>query len=133
MLPAEVKARALALLASDSEAPVSLRTGGAPDLEPDVEPPEQVGAYKVLGALGRGGMGTVYLAERSSGDFEHQVAIKLIKPGVFSDSLDREVRARAADIGAAESSPHCPSLRWRRNRRWPALHCDGVCRGADTV
>ena len=107
--PAEVKARALALLASDSEAPVSLRTGGAPDLEPDIELPEQVGAYKILRALGRGGMGTVYLAERSSGDFEHQVAIKLIKPGVFSDSLIERF-GRERQILAQLNHPHIAHL-----------------------
>nr|WP_257644080.1 serine/threonine-protein kinase [Luteimonas salinisoli] len=34
--------------------------------------------------LGRGGMGTVYLAERASGGFQQRGALKLIRPGVDS-------------------------------------------------
>lgn len=41
--------------------------------------PEEVGPYHILRPLGEGGMGTVYLAERSDGQFEHQVALKLMR------------------------------------------------------
>ena len=40
--------------------------------------PERVGPYRIVGELGRGGMGTVYHAERADGHFEQRVAIKLI-------------------------------------------------------
>ena len=39
----------------------------------------RIGAYRVLSLLGRGGMGEVYLAERADGQFEHQVALKLLR------------------------------------------------------
>src|SRR5215471_14812728 len=38
-----------------------------------------VGAYRIIRELGRGGMGTVYLGERSDTQFEMRVAIKVIK------------------------------------------------------
>lgn len=42
---------------------------------------KQIGAYRLLRELGRGGMGAVYLAERTDGTFDQQVAIKLVWPG----------------------------------------------------
>ncbi|MCP4658780.1 MAG: serine/threonine protein kinase, partial [bacterium] len=41
----------------------------------------RLGAYRVLGPLGSGGMGEVYLGERADGAFEQQVAIKVIGTG----------------------------------------------------
>jgi serine/threonine-protein kinase len=41
----------------------------------------RIGSYRLLEELGRGGMGVVYLAERVDGQFERQVAIKLIRRG----------------------------------------------------
>jgi serine/threonine-protein kinase len=43
--------------------------------------PEQVGNFRVIRVLGRGGMGDVYLAERADGQFEQRVALKLIQRG----------------------------------------------------
>jgi eukaryotic-like serine/threonine-protein kinase len=42
-------------------------------------PPERIGPFRVVRELGRGGMGTVYLAERDDGQFEQRVALKLIR------------------------------------------------------
>lgn len=38
----------------------------------------QVGAFRLVARLGEGGMGTVFLAERTDGEFDQRVAIKLI-------------------------------------------------------
>ena len=43
------------------------------------QPPETIGAYQIIDLLGHGGMGTVYLAERSDQQFEHRVAIKVVR------------------------------------------------------
>ena len=57
--------------------------------------PERIGAYRIVELLGRGGMGAVYRAERAAGDFDHVVAIKLIKPGALSSTLvERFARER---------------------------------------
>ena len=39
---------------------------------------EQIGPYRVLGVIGHGGMGQVFLAERADQEFEREVAIKTI-------------------------------------------------------
>lgn len=49
------------------------------DVAVDPQPGHQIGAYRVLSLLGRGGMGDVYRAERADGQFEQQVAIKLLR------------------------------------------------------
>jgi tetratricopeptide (TPR) repeat protein len=41
--------------------------------------PERIGAFRVVREIGRGGMGTVFLAERADGQFEQRVALKLIR------------------------------------------------------
>src|SRR5262245_22919306 len=46
----------------------------------------QLGAYRLVRELGRGGMGAVYLAERADDHFEKQVAVKLIKRGMDTDA-----------------------------------------------
>jgi serine/threonine protein kinase len=43
-----------------------------------------IGHYRILRPLGEGGMGAVYLAERSDGAFRKQAAIKLVLPSVNS-------------------------------------------------
>jgi eukaryotic-like serine/threonine-protein kinase len=48
---------------------------------------EQIGSYRIIRELGRGGMGTVYLAERADAQFSMRVAIKLIKRGMDSDAV----------------------------------------------
>lgn len=47
----------------------------------------RVGAYRILRELGRGGMGAVYLAARDDGQYQQQVAIKLIKRGLDLDAI----------------------------------------------
>jgi serine/threonine protein kinase len=40
---------------------------------------ERVGPFRIVREIGHGGMGTVYLAERSDGHFEQRVALKVIR------------------------------------------------------
>ncbi|MEM7165632.1 MAG: serine/threonine-protein kinase [Planctomycetota bacterium] len=51
---------------------------------------KRVGSYELLKPLGRGGMGSVYLAKRS--DFKKLVAIKLIRRGMDTDDIVQRFR-----------------------------------------
>ncbi|MEM9596665.1 MAG: serine/threonine-protein kinase [Acidobacteriota bacterium] len=47
--------------------------------------PERIGPYRVLREIGRGGLATVYLAERDDAEFSMRVAIKLVSRGMDTD------------------------------------------------
>ncbi|HTJ24280.1 MAG TPA: protein kinase, partial [Gemmatimonadaceae bacterium] len=59
-------------------------------LEHDGQSPERpqamFGAYRIVRELGRGGMGAVYLAERSDRQFEKLVALKVLPPWSAGDA-----------------------------------------------
>lgn len=93
------------LLVADAEAdglldkplPVSVL-----DLDADPAPVvamegQEIGAYRVVGHLGEGGMATVLLATRADGLFEQRVALKLLKRGMDSDEILRRF-AQERDI-----------------------------------
>ena len=52
----------------------------------------RIGPYRLLGVLGRGGLSTVYLAERADEQFRMQVALKLLRRGMESRDLLRRLR-----------------------------------------
>lgn len=52
----------------------------------------RVGAFKLLRLIGQGGMGAIFLAEREDADFAQQVAVKLLRRGMFSDLEHRLFR-----------------------------------------
>lgn len=96
--------RALELLAADGSGNMSLKTGGAGADAAQPPAPERIGAYRITGLIGQGGMGAVFEGERDSGDFAHKVAIKIIRPGVLSDALIarfRRERQILADLAHA--------------------------------
>lgn len=86
------------------------------DRVPDLNSGTEIGAYRIVREIGRGGMGAVYLAERADGTFEKQVALKLVKRGMDTDevvyrfrrerqihaALDHPGIARLLDAGAAQ-------------------------------
>ncbi|HXU34651.1 MAG TPA: serine/threonine-protein kinase [Thermoanaerobaculia bacterium] len=47
----------------------------------------RVGNYTLVREIGRGGMSVVYLAERADQAYEHQVAVKLVYPGLVDPRL----------------------------------------------
>ena len=54
-----------------------------------------VGRWRLLRLIGRGGMGSVYLAERADGEFEKRVAIKILPVGLGDEhSRDRFLQER---------------------------------------
>ncbi len=49
--------------------------------------PEQIGHWRILERIGRGGMGEVFLAERRDGGFHQRAALKRLKRGMDSDEI----------------------------------------------
>ncbi|MFK7817101.1 MAG: protein kinase, partial [Planctomycetaceae bacterium] len=68
---------------ADAEPDTAIGEEGSPEL------PDQIGRYKILQEIGRGGMGLVYMAEQTE-PVKRRVALKVIKAGMDS----REVIAR---------------------------------------
>jgi serine/threonine-protein kinase len=56
-------------------------------VSPEKEVGRRIGAYRLSRVLGSGGMGAVYLAERSDAKFVKQVAIKLVRPGLWAEEV----------------------------------------------
>src|SRR5438094_8662935 len=65
---------------------------GLKDDNEDVRVGQLIGAYRIVREIGRGGMGAVYLAERADEHYKKQVAIKLVKRGMDTDSVLRHFR-----------------------------------------
>ena len=76
--------------------------GTAEVFEP-LPPGRMIGAYRVERLLGRGGMGEVYLASRADGQFEQEVAIKLINAATADEPeqflAERRILARLEHPG----------------------------------
>jgi len=53
----------------------------------------RIGAYRVLREIGRGGMGSVYLAARADDEFQKLVAIKIIRRGLDTDDIIERFRS----------------------------------------
>lgn len=104
-----LRAEALALLAAEADADAYIQNLAGDLFCGSVRPAElmdtQVGPYRLLQAIGRGGMGSVYLAVRADGVFEHHVALKLLNaalPG--TGAHDRFVAERQILAGLKHPS-----------------------------
>jgi len=75
------------------DAPLYPQSETPAEAESDANAGRRIGPYRTVQLLGHGGMGSVYLAERVDGQFERQVALKLLRTGV--DAEDRAQRFRA--------------------------------------
>jgi serine/threonine protein kinase/Tfp pilus assembly protein PilF len=69
----------------------------------------RIGPYRVVREVGRGGMSRVFLGERADGEFEQQVALKLLRPGLDSE-LDLERLRAERQILASLNHPHIARL-----------------------
>src|SRR6185295_3626249 len=112
------------------------------------------GPYRRIRLLGAGGMGSVFLAERTDGEIQQQVAVKLLRADVdrpewrdrflqerqFLASLSHPCIARLLDAGHSEGSPYlvmeyvdgvpidryAEGIELRDKLRLFLLVCDGV-------
>lgn len=62
----------------------------------------EVDRYRIIREIGSGGMGSVFLAERSDGEFEQKAAVKIIKTGAISDAMLRRFRTERQILAALE-------------------------------
>lgn len=89
--PRIARAEALAnLAAGGSSARVGLRAG------PE-SLPKEIGHYRILREIGRGGMGVVYEAEQDNP--RRRIALKAIRPGLVSEQLLRRFELEAQVLG----------------------------------
>lgn len=77
--------------------------------EAPLPPGTRVGAWRVVRELARGGMGTVYLAERDDGEFEQSVALKWLSDAVHSPESETLFR-RERQFLARLSHPNITRL-----------------------
>ncbi len=100
----ELRAELRTLLATHEEStsfltePPLLPRGGLNALADEVDAPsarvgERIGAWRVIEEIGRGGMATVYRAERVDCEFEQEGALKLLRRGLDTDDLVGRFRA----------------------------------------
>ena len=54
---------------------------------------KQFGHYKIIREIGRGGMGAVFLAERTDGEFEQQVALKIVRQTILDAESEKRFRS----------------------------------------
>ncbi len=116
---ADLRRRLMNLIARDAQQEGMLDRGlEGSGLIDDVSTPlpGNVGVYRIIRELGRGGMGQVFLGERDDPEFRQRVAIKLIPLGRYSDAvlkrfvlerqilsdLDHENIARLLDGGVTD-------------------------------
>lgn len=66
------------------------------------DPPERVGAYRLLERIGEGGMGVVHRALRDDGAFHREVAVKLLAHGPLSEQTRRRLRAERQSLASLD-------------------------------
>ncbi len=84
-------------------------SGGGQARPGAVDVGSMVGQYKVVDIIASGGMGSVFLAERADGEFQQQVALKVIRGGVNSEGVIRRFRGER-QILARLDHPHIARL-----------------------
>ena len=70
---------------------------------------QSVGAYKLISPIGQGGMGTVWLAERSDGRFDRKAAIKFLNVALLGRGIEERFRREGKILGHL-AHPHVAEL-----------------------
>ncbi len=63
---------------------------------------ERFGNYEIVGLVGHGGMGSVYLAKRIDGTFDRNVAIKILRSGVLGQEMLRRFEVEGKILAALD-------------------------------
>ena len=78
-------------------------------ISPDSIEGVRVGPYRLVRELGRGGMGTVYLAVRSDDEYQKRVAVKVLRRGMDTEAIIRRFR-HERQILASLQHPYIATL-----------------------
>lgn len=70
----------------------------------------RIGPYRVVELLGEGGMGAVYRGVRDDGDFQQQIAIKLVKRGMDTNAILRRFRSERRILAKLDHPNICKLL-----------------------
>jgi serine/threonine protein kinase len=68
-----------------------------------------IGSYTLISLIGQGGMGSVWLAERSDGRFERRVAVKFLNLALVSGSNEERFKREGSILGRL-AHPHIAEL-----------------------
>ncbi|MEM8547957.1 MAG: protein kinase, partial [Pseudomonadota bacterium] len=102
-----IRAQVLAIVGAITQAGVALGDG---PVDPDTDlVGTHLGDYHLQARLGEGGMGAVYLAERSHQDFQQTVAVKVMRGRFMASELIRRFHAER-DILASLRHPYIAQL-----------------------
>ena len=71
---------------------------------------ERIGPYRIVELLGEGGMGAVYRGVREDGDFQQQIAIKLVKRGMDTNAILRRFRSERRILAQLDHPNICKLL-----------------------
>lgn len=113
-----LRALADAMLAADTDADEPFSGNGArwsealgatPPPETGAQPGKTIGPWRIVGELGRGGMGAVYEVQRSDGAYTQRAALKLIRSAADSPAA-RERFLRERQTLAQLQHPHIATL-----------------------
>jgi serine/threonine protein kinase len=103
---ASIRAEVASLLQAHDESgtfisqPAIEQTGLASEHAPEAWLGRRLGAWRIIGEIGRGGMSRVYKAVRDDAEYEKEAAVKVLRPGLDNDSLlkrfkvERQILAR---------------------------------------
>lgn len=89
--------------------PGSEELGSSGTIDDDPLIGAELGAWRILSRIDRGGMGAVYLGQRSGGDFAQQAAVKVIARGMDSETIVARFQAERM-ILAALDHPNIASI-----------------------
>jgi serine/threonine-protein kinase len=101
----ELRAEVESLAAHYNRADSLLENSPAANLlsiQPDRIIGKRLGAYRVVRAIGHGGMAVVYLGERDDDNFRKSVAIKMVMPGPNSEEIFRRFRNERQALAAID-------------------------------
>ena len=70
---------------------------------------QTIGAYKLISQIGQGGMGSVWLAERSDGRFERQAAVKFLSVALVGRGGEGRFKREGSILGRL-AHPHIAAL-----------------------